>query len=58
MKLEDFAYRIVQQVFWELEHSHHFVVPEAIRKRIAEKIRSELDNLIDHKEPGHKEAGR
>lgn len=46
MKLEDFVYSVVQKVFWELEHIHHFVIPESVRKQVIEKIRAELDTLI------------
>jgi hypothetical protein len=53
MKLEDFVYSIVQRVFWELEHGHHFVIPEAVRKKVLEKIRSDLDNLIKEQSGGH-----
>lgn len=46
MKLEDLAYAIVQKVFWELEHTHHFNVPEAIRKAILATVRAQLGSLI------------
>ncbi|MBP7427897.1 MAG: hypothetical protein KBC05_00620 [Candidatus Hydrogenedentes bacterium] len=46
MKLEDLAYAIAQKVFWELEHTHHFVVPENIRKDILAAIRAQLNSLI------------
>jgi hypothetical protein len=46
MKLEDLAYAIAQKVFWELEHTHHFVVPEPIRKEVLATVRSQLNSLI------------
>lgn len=46
MKLEDLAYAIAQKVFWELEHTHHFVVPEPIRKEILAAVRAQLNSLI------------
>lgn len=46
MKLEDLAYAIARKVFWELEHTHHFVVPENIRKEILATVRSDLPSLI------------
>lgn len=46
MKLEDLAYAIAQKVFWELEHTHHFAVPENIRKEILAAIRAQLASLI------------
>lgn len=46
MKIEDFAYAVVQKVFWELEHHHHFNVPEPIRKKIQESIRGQINDLI------------
>lgn len=46
MKLEDLAYAIVQKVFKELEHTHHYVVPENIREAVVDKIKSELNSLI------------
>ncbi len=46
MKLEDLAYAIAQRVFRELEHTHHFAVPEEIRKKVSEKIRADLDQLV------------
>jgi hypothetical protein len=49
MKLEDFAYAVVQKVFWELEHTHHFVVPEPERKAILAKVGEQLSTLIGKK---------
>ena len=46
MKLEDLAYAIAQKVFHELEHRHHFVVPEAIRKAVLQAVREQLHSLI------------
>lgn len=46
MKLEDLAFAIVQRVFHELEHAHHFAVPEPMRKAVIEKIRKDLDSLV------------
>ena len=46
MKLEDLAYAIAQYVFSELEHTHHFVVPEKTRKAVAEKVQENLDSLM------------
>jgi hypothetical protein len=46
MKLDDFAHAVSQAVFHELEHAHHFVVPEKIRKAILEKIRKEHASLV------------
>lgn len=46
MKLEDLAYAVAQKVFWELEHTHHFVVPEAIQKAVVSKVREQLASLI------------
>ncbi len=46
MKLEDLAYTIVQKVFWELEHTHHYAVPEPVEKAVIQKIRQELSSLI------------
>lgn len=47
MKLEDLAYAIAQKVFSELEHKHHFVVPDQIRKKVIEKVREDLGSLIE-----------
>ncbi|MBN1268884.1 MAG: hypothetical protein JXB04_04800 [Kiritimatiellae bacterium] len=46
MKLEDLAYAIVEVVFRELRHTHHFTVPEAVQKAVLQKIKSELSTLI------------
>ncbi len=46
MKLEDLAYAIAQKVLWELEHTHHFVVPEAIQKEILQAVKKDLHHLI------------
>jgi hypothetical protein len=46
MKLEDLAYSIAQKVFWELEHTHHFVVPADIQKDVLAKVRQQLNALI------------
>ena len=46
MKLEDLAYAVAQKVFAELEHTHHFVVPEKIQKQVIEKVQGELGSLI------------
>lgn len=46
MKLEDLAYAIVQKVFWELEHTHHFVVPAPVQKDVLAKIRGQLGSLV------------
>jgi len=47
MKLEDFAYSIVQLVFSELEHKHHFVVPAHIQKAVADEIQNNLNTLVE-----------
>lgn len=46
MKLPDLAYAIVQKVFHELEHTHHFVVPEQIQKDVVKKVQEDLGTLI------------
>ena len=46
MKLEDLAHAIMQKIFWELEHTHHFAVPESIRKAIMATVRKDLGSLI------------
>jgi hypothetical protein len=46
MKLEDMAYAVVRKVFWELEHTHHFVIPEAIQKAVVSKVQEQLSSLI------------
>lgn len=46
MKLEDLAYAIAQKVFWELEHTHHFVVPAPIQKDVLAKVQQQLNSLI------------
>ena len=42
MKLENLAYAIAERVFSELEHKHHFMVPEKIRKEVAESVQKKL----------------
>jgi hypothetical protein len=46
MKLEDFAYAVAQHVFHELEHTHHYVVPEPIQKAILARLREQTGALI------------
>lgn len=46
MKLEDLAFAIAQKIFWELEHRHHFVVPDAIQKAVIAKVREDMGELI------------
>ena len=46
MKLENMAYAVVQKTFWELEHNHHYIVPQEIQKSILESITDNLDELI------------
>lgn len=46
MKLEDLAFSIVRYVFSELEHTHHYVVPEKTKRDIAEKVQKNLDSLM------------
>jgi len=46
MKLEDLAYAIAQKIFWELEHTHHFVVPKELEKAVMAKVRQDLASLI------------
>lgn len=46
MKLEDFAFAIVQYVFTEMERTHHFAVPELVRKAVTEKVKADLDTLV------------
>jgi hypothetical protein len=46
MKLDDLAFAIVQKVFSELEHAHHFVVPDHVQKAVIQKIKQELNALI------------
>jgi hypothetical protein len=46
MKLEDFAYEIAKRVFHELEHAHHFTVPEAIREAVIRSVRENLGTVI------------
>ena len=47
MKLEDFAFAISKKIFHELEHKHHFSVPEEIRKKVIEVVKQDLDELIN-----------
>ena len=46
MKLQDFAFAIAQKVFQELEHTHHYAVPEQMKKDILEKIQKEHGQLV------------
>lgn len=46
MKLEDLAYAIAQKVFSELEHTHHYVVPEEVQKAVIARVREHLATLI------------
>ncbi len=46
MKLDDFAYAVAQKVFHELEHTHHYVVPEPIQKAILARVREQMGALI------------
>ena len=46
MKLEDLSYAVIQKVFWELEHSHHFVVPQEVQKEVIKSVTENLDELI------------
>ena len=46
MKLEKLVYAVVQRVFAELEHAHHFVVPEDTKKAVIESVQQDLDSLI------------
>lgn len=46
MKLEDLAYAIAQKVLWELEHTHHFAIPEAVQKAVVAKVRENLASII------------
>jgi len=46
LKLEDFAYAVAQKVLHELEHTHHFKVPDAIRKAILEQVKKDLNTLV------------
>ncbi len=46
MKLEDFAFAVAQKVFYELEHTHHFAVPEAIQKMVIARIQEQLGTII------------
>ncbi len=47
MKLEDLAHAIMQKIFWELEHTHHLVVPENIRKAVMATVHKDLGSLIN-----------
>jgi hypothetical protein len=47
MKLDDFAHAVVKKVFHELEHTHHFKVPPAIREAVLKKIKEDLSTLIE-----------
>jgi hypothetical protein len=47
MKLEDFAYGIAKKIFEELEHKHHFKVPEAIQAEILKKVKTDLNSFMD-----------
>jgi hypothetical protein len=46
MKLEDLAYAIAQKVFNELEHKHHFKVPDDIRKVVSASVQENLGDLL------------
>ncbi|MBU0677623.1 MAG: hypothetical protein KJ626_05870 [Verrucomicrobia bacterium] len=46
MKLEDLAYAIAQKVLYELEHTHHFIVPKDIGKKVIETVKKDLPALI------------
>lgn len=47
MKLDDLAFAITRKVFHELTHAHHFTVPQDIQDAVLQKIKDELDTLID-----------
>lgn len=54
MKLEDFVYAVLQRAFSDLEHRHHFVVPEPMQKAVIAKVQSEISEIITGGSPGEK----
>lgn len=54
MKLEDFVYAVLQKAFSELEHHHHFVVPEPMQKAVIAKVQSEISEIVKDGSPREK----
>ena len=46
MKLDALVYAIVVRVFHELEHAHHYVVPDDIKKQVIASLQDRVDDLI------------
>ena len=46
MKVQDFAYQVAIRTMELLEQTHHYKVPDAMRKEIGERILTEVDEII------------
>ncbi len=46
MKFEDFIYEVVKNVFYELQHTHHYTVPEEIKEQVLEKMKARVNEFI------------
>jgi hypothetical protein len=49
MKIQEFAYNVVQRTMELLEEKQHYKIPEATRKEIQQQIRSEMSVLMKQK---------
>jgi len=47
MKLEDFVYKVVARALKILEEEQHYKVPPEIAKKVQERIRDEINTLIE-----------
>lgn len=46
MKVNDFAYAAAMKALALLEERHHYTIPEATRKEIAQAVRASTNELI------------
>ena len=46
MKIQELAYQVAMRTMSLLEETHHYNIPDASRKEVAQKILEELGDMI------------
>lgn len=49
MKVDDFAYKVAVRTLDLLEETHHYKIPEQVRKEICQKVQQETNKLLTSK---------
>ena len=46
MKVQDFAYHVAARTLELLSESHHYKIPEELRKEILARVQQEIDQIL------------